>query len=464
MQVKENVNASNFLLVGNHAGNEKGTSKMNKDTDALDFASILTQSKSDSAEGYSSKEKSQGIFREESVLTQTASTDKAVTREESVKQPDKASMDDKKPEAVNTSNDMSEDTKEISEEEMEEAYKAAGDVLQMVMKQFGLSFEELTDRLNAFGMEISDLMTAGGLKDFFLSMNSADVSNLITDEKLNQELQAFIDQFNQILQENHCEAADVVDFMLNTYGKDNSFDLSDFEEAIAGNVNKETAELVAEPEVIISQSKDGGAEESAFSKEENTSGQMQMNPSDELKQTVAKGKESFQNPILQAINDAVNQISEASVTEQQSVKGMDIIEQIVEQVRVSMNQDTTSMELQLYPEHLGRIQIHVVSKDGVMTARIAAETEAAKQAIENGLTNLKDAMQQQNLKVDAIEVMVSTTGFERGSEEQAAYQHNNAKGSGKKLDLSELDEENSIEEEAELEKMRASGSSVSYMA
>ena len=99
-----------------------------------------------------------------------------------------------------------------------------------------------------------------------------------------------------------------------------------------------------------------------------------------------------------------------------------------------------------------------------MTAKIVAETEAAKQAIEGGLTNLKDAMQHQNLKVEAIEVMVSTTGFERGNEEQMANEQRSTGRNRRKLDLSESDEEISLEEEAEAEKMKASGSSVSYMA
>ena len=174
-------------------------------------------------------------------------------------------------------------------------------------------------------------------------------------------------------------------------------------------------------------------------------------------------KNTFENPILQAIQNAVNNV-ETVVNAEQPVQQVDIVRQVVEQVRVNMNQQATSLELQLYPEHLGRIQINVVSKDGVLTASIVAETEAAKQAIEGGLLNLKEAMQQQDLKVEAIEVMVSTMGFEKGEEQQQSFDEKGSSNPRRKIDLSELGEAIPVEDEVEIEKMKATGSSVSYRA
>ena len=168
------------------------------------------------------------------------------------------------------------------------------------------------------------------------------------------------------------------------------------------------------------------------------------------------------NPILQNIQDALNKVTSTEHTDNVN-KPQPVVEQIVEQVRVHMNQDATSMELQLYPEHLGKIQIHVVSKDGVMTARIAAETEQAKQAIENGLANLKEAFEQQDLKVEAVEVMVSTAGFEKGQDQQETPEQKRTGGKTGKLVYSDTEEEE-LEEQAETERMRMTGSSVSYTA
>ena len=99
-----------------------------------------------------------------------------------------------------------------------------------------------------------------------------------------------------------------------------------------------------------------------------------------------------------------------------------------------------------------------------MTARIAAETETARQAIEAGLNNLKESLENQNLKVDAIEVMVSTAAFTNGEERQDDYRQQGNGNKNKKLNLSNVDEEMS-DEEQEIEQLRASdGSSVTYLA
>ena len=54
-----------------------------------------------------------------------------------------------------------------------------------------------------------------------------------------------------------------------------------------------------------------------------------------------------------------------------------ITKQVVNQVKLTMKNDVTSLQMQLYPEHLGKVSIQVVSKNGVLTAQIAAENEVA---------------------------------------------------------------------------------------
>ena len=174
-------------------------------------------------------------------------------------------------------------------------------------------------------------------------------------------------------------------------------------------------------------------------------------------------KTEYTNQILQGITDAVNNVEEVIPTTETGVRQSDIIEQIIEQVRVNINQDNTSMEMQLYPEHLGRIQIHVVSKDGVMTARIAAETETARQAIEAGLSNLKESLQNQNLKVEAIEVMVSTAAFAESDQQREQFEQQQAGKRSGRLGFGGVDEDES-DEEIEAQRMQAEGSSVSYLA
>ena len=45
-----------------------------------------------------------------------------------------------------------------------------------------------------------------------------------------------------------------------------------------------------------------------------------------------------------------------------------IVEQVVEQIKVSIKPEATSMELQLNPENLGKINLSVASKDGQLNS------------------------------------------------------------------------------------------------
>lgn len=483
MQVKEKVNASNLMMIGMQTGNDKNIAKTGKDTDTLSFANIFTQSKADANKNAFMQDKGQDVSKVNNSAAQKDSSVKSEKKTSDDLQPDKTAADgtdrkqtvtdDARVETVSMTEDVTGESEDLTDEEISAALETVSDILQMIMQQFGLSVKDVEAQLNAMGMEVSDLMTPMGLKEFFLQLQSADVADLLTDENLNQAWQLFVQEFNQILQENGWEETDlknVLELMEKADGNEILLGSPDWKETA---VDKETdspeflpeeADLAKGPEVIVSRKDNQGMQDSSFAKNQSTSGQMQEHMSKNLEETMTKDSKTFANPILQAIHDAVGQINETAVLGEEPVRAMDVIEQVVEQVRVNMNQDATSMELQLYPEHLGRIQIHVVSKDGIMTARIVAETEAAKQAIEGGLTNLKDAMQHQNLKVEAIEVMVSTTGFERGNEEQMANEQRSTGRNRRKLDLSEPEEELSMEEEAEAEKMKASGSSVSYMA
>ena len=74
-----------------------------------------------------------------------------------------------------------------------------------------------------------------------------------------------------------------------------------------------------------------------------------------------------------------------------SVTQTDIVRQVVDEIKLNLSKDVTSMTLQLNPEQLGKVQIHVSTKNGVMQAQIIAETEAAKAAVESGLAVLKEA-------------------------------------------------------------------------
>lgn len=492
MEVKQNVNAANLLQVGNQTG--KTQSKANTDKATDDFTSYLVNAQNNTVSDMSVSKKMDVSKQPESSKQVDSVKDLKYQQKESSVEDKSNGVDEKKSEiAEKTAADKKESVQtdvsqaeesdgknmdidsevDIMEVEMSDILELVANLLQNVMDQFQLTTEELSGKLEEFGMEMTDLLSEDGLKDFFLNMNSAERSDLLVNEDLNVELDAFLEEFRESLQ-----TLDTMDASMDSVLSDENIESvithgfspsqvekQPLEKQSTGN-QQLSEDVIDEPEVIVEkQTEKSDTKEQSAMNQQTKDSETQLETSYSRRETISSDERNntFENPILQAINNAVNQVEEV-VTNNQTVKGTDVIRQIVEQVKIQMNQDTTSLEMQLYPEHLGKIQINVVSKDGVMTARIVAENEAAKQAIENGLTNLKEAMEQQELKVEAIEVMVSTAGFEQNSEKNDSTTENQAAKGRRKIDLSDAEEEQTQEDAVEEVKMKAIGSSVSFTA
>ena len=162
---------------------------------------------------------------------------------------------------------------------------------------------------------------------------------------------------------------------------------------------------------------------------------------------------------MKQFTEALEKVVQTKEDKMITVDPMELVRQIVEKIKVKVDMNTTSMELLLNPESLGKVNLQVVSKNGVMTAQFTAETEAAKVAIESQLTVLKENLQNQGLKVEAIEVAVGT--FEFNQSDNQSKEQNQQSASKKKLDFSEL---TMSEEEESKEYILDDSHSVEYMA
>lgn len=98
---------------------------------------------------------------------------------------------------------------------------------------------------------------------------------------------------------------------------------------------------------------------------------------------------------------------------------IDIIRQIAEQVKVNISGETTSMEMQLNPENLGKVYVQVSAREGTVNAQITAANEAVRNALEAQVADLKQTLNQAGVKVDAIEVTVASHEFEQNLEQNA---------------------------------------------
>jgi len=150
-----------------------------------------------------------------------------------------------------------------------------------------------------------------------------------------------------------------------------------------------------------------------------------------------------------------------------------IMDQIVEYMKINIRPETQELEMQLHPASLGTVHVQLAAKDGVITAQFAAQNETVKAVLETQLIQLKEQFEEQGIKVEAVEVTVANHAYGQqfGSEQEAANQENEgAKKNARRinLNLDEMAEEGLEElddsERIAVEMMQANGSTVDYMA
>ncbi len=105
----------------------------------------------------------------------------------------------------------------------------------------------------------------------------------------------------------------------------------------------------------------------------------------------------------------------------------EVIDQIVEYTKINLSQDTKSIEMQLNPENLGKVYLHVSEKQGTVTAQLTAQNENIKEALVQQAAILKENLNQQGIKVDAVEVSAGTHEFESNLEKDAQSQQEQAR-------------------------------------
>lgn len=149
-----------------------------------------------------------------------------------------------------------------------------------------------------------------------------------------------------------------------------------------------------------------------------------------------------------------------------------IMDQIVEYMKINVKPETQEMEMQLHPASLGTVHVQIAAKDGVITAQFAAQNETVKAVLETQLIQLKQQFEEQGIKVEAVEVTVAnhSYGEQYGDGQDAADQgRENAKKSGtRRINLDDFEEDELAElddpERIAVEMMQANGSTVDYTA
>lgn len=369
----------------------------------------------------------------------------------SAKNADTSSISDVNSKADNK--DVTDTVKEVCE-----------DIKDAIKEEFDVSDEDIKAAMELLGLTALDLLSTAKVAELIEQLTGTDALTLITNEDMMQS-------FNNIINVVDDANADIADML---------------------GVKTEEVGIVLEQNNIapVVNSED-------TAKQDNVKESDAKNADDNINQTV-DNQESLSEVLAKKIttesdgkaknnmsesNEANNKVTYADVADNMisnitdtfadiitegisTVKEADIVNQVIDSVKLMASRELTSMEVMLNPEHLGSVHITVTARNGIVSAQIAAQNEQVKTALENQMVTLREQFESQGLKVDAVEITVMTHSFEAG-QNFGQSESERKQGESKvhrKLDLSSFDDELEEDLESTAPAPKAEGSSVEYLA
>lgn len=379
-----------------------------------------------------------------------------------------------------TSGKNSKEVKELSEDAAKEVVKEIKDVTDA-------SDEDIAKAMEVLGLAMIDLLQPENVSALFENLEQiSDPSELLTNEEMANDLSVLLD-----------EVSKVNDELLDKLGMDNE----EFKEAISniandnqlldgiakqndeevvdglGTAKDEDAKTDNGPVVLVKDLRDSKEETKTESLDTSA-----LNENAKAERTVKKSddKESFSQQhgfggTAQGNTEFIDDVDNtASVNGYINSQTEEIVKQIVSQIKITITQSASAMQMELHPESLGHVALSIESKGGVITAQFTAQNEVVKEAIESQIAELRESIEAQGVKVEAVEVTVASHEFEQNLQQnnrndaQDEKKDSNVSKAGRRIRLNlneELDDEELSEEERiAKELMEENGNSVDYTA
>lgn len=379
-------------------------------------------------------------------------------------------------EGQNIRGEEQETVEELTPQEMEQAMEvlaaAAAELMQEIADAFGITVEELQAVMDEMNLEPTDLLDSLALGDLVVQLGGGDSYALVTDGELYGKYQKLMGQLQETLQESakelNMEPEAVVRLAKEGFGVETAV------EETKGDVQEpETTDT--NPGKVQADGNTGSPQESwSVQETRNASGQEKGQAGEEGRQSGERTAQG-EHPNLFIQNLRTEQFQPQAVQAEAAAQGSswseqtrNIMNQIMDYMKVQLGPDTTSLEMQLHPASLGTLQVQIASKGGIVTANFITQNEAVKAALESQMVELKESFEEQGVKIEAIEVTVQTHEFERNLEQGRGrnQQEPERRGRTRRINLGDPLSMETMDEEDTLtaEMMAMEGSTVDYTA
>ena len=358
--------------------------------------------------------------------------------------------------------------------------QAVQDIKDSIKDELDISDDKLEEVMSILGLTNADLLQSQNIADIFMEVTGTqDAMDIITDAALTQSFQNIIstveqtvdnlsedtgmsiEQIKDFINDNMTNSAAVVDdktvvddIRTEENVQTNASDKMTGDNEDVNSVNEDTLDNISqsvEKKITI---------QSDNKSSDNMKGYNGSDKSSDVKTTVSE----ISSNLVQSIQNSFEEVMNTTTT--QTVNGADVIKQIINSVKVTGNNVVQSMEIQLNPEHLGKVTLNVTSKSGVITAEIVAQNEQVKKAIESQINTLKDNFENQGIKIEAVEVTVQSHSFESGQNLKGndSEQGKHSKGTRKAVRLEDFEEMSEESDELIDNLIQNENSSVEYTA
>ena len=338
------------------------------------------------------------------------------------------------------------------------------DIVKDVLK---LDDDQMDAILAAMGITVLQLLDPQILQQFVLTAEGAgDITDMLTSEMMLADYQMILQQFAQMP-----EGVSEILAQMEPVSEDDANLQGILQELTA--VKPEQAPVVSDGEVL---QKAVNTQEPAI---------LGQTPSSDSSKTMsgesnASSTESFVQTSQPQTDASVEAVPFAQQFDLQGARevqdapmpnqSVQIIEQIVRQIRVSVTDTTSTMEMQLNPERLGKVLLTISAKEGMMTANFTVQTEEARLALESQMYQLRDTLEQKEIKVEAVSISVSDFSFAQGGGDDADSKNlEQGDGKSRRFQFEDSEEEAQEASDKEAERVRKSvmrdhGGSVDFTA
>ena len=356
-------------------------------------------------------------------------------------------------------------TEEPDAEEMKAVLEALASVVQSIADTLNVPVEAVNESIENLNLDVTDVLDTKNIPLIVADVNHlSDVSEIMMDENLSADVKELIGEVNETLDGLAREIGSTVEELkadIDKFaGERMSTDYSNRSYNESETVTETRIDSAANPTPVIEvEGKNNtGDDTQGRAKSDGDSGNNTLN-------------------FAQTVIDNLKAVTEARVNENTSdfgrtISAQDIYEQVMSNLKLTMKADMTQMEMELHPASLGNVRVQVAAKDGVITASFTTENESVKAALETQVLTLKNQLEEQGIKVEAVEVTVGSHAFERNLSENGEGSGNpegeNNKSKPRSIDLSRLSEDDieslGDEDRVTADMMAREGNTVNYLA